>query len=99
MAARRRGAKLTKTELVNQVAKGAGLTKAQAHRAVDSMLNSIRSTLAKGASVNLVGFGSFVVVQRKARKGRNPRTGKVMTIPARKVVRFRPGRQLRELFK
>ncbi len=91
--------KVTKTGLVNEVAKRAGLTKAQAHKAVDAVISAITDTLAKGGSVNLVGFGSFVVAQRKARKGRNPRTGRTMTIPARKVVRFRPGRRLREVVK
>ena len=95
----RKPAKVTKTDLVSQVAKDAGLTKAQAQKAVDSLLSSVRGALSKGHNVSLVGFGSFVVTQRKARKGRNPRTGRTMTIPARKVVRFRAGRQLRESVK
>lgn len=95
----KKASKLTKTELVNSVARSVGLTKTQAQKAVDSVVGTLRSSLVRGNNVALVGFGSFVVAQRKARKGRNPRTGKTMTIPARKVIRFRAGRQLREAVK
>ena len=95
----RKAKKMTKADLVAQVAKSAGLNKTQAQKAVDGFIKAVSSALAKGTSVTLVGFGSFTVAHRKARKGRNPRTGKTMTIPARKVVRFRPGRQLRESVK
>ncbi|GBC83600.1 DNA-binding protein HU [bacterium HR11] len=96
MARRARGAKVTKAHLVDRVARLAGLTKTQAHQAIDAVIKAIQDALAGGSAVNLVGFGSFTVTQRKARKGRNPRTGRPMTIPARTVVRFRPGRKLRE---
>jgi DNA-binding protein HU-beta len=99
MARKAKGAKVTKAHLVDRVSRLAGLTKAQAHQAIDAVLKAIQDALASGATVNLVGFGSFGIAHRKQRRGRNPRTGEAMTIKARTVVRFRPGRKLREAVK
>ena len=86
---------MNKEQLIKEVADRAGLTKKAAREVVNATLDAIASTLKKGESVQLVGFGSFVVAQRKQRKGRNPRTGEPIMIPARKVVKFRPGKELR----
>jgi len=87
---------MTKAELIDKVASGAGLSKADASRALDSTFNAIRSALRKGQKVNLVGFGTFSVVKRKSRKGRNPRTGDVITIPASKIPKFTSGKSLKD---
>lgn len=84
-----------KTELTQQVAEQAGLNKAQAGRAVDAVLNSIRDSLAKGEDVRLTGFGNFVVTETAARTGRNPRTKESIQIPAGKRPAFRPGTGLK----
>ncbi len=88
---------MNKAQLVEAVASKAELSKAAARRAVDAVFSAISEALSNGENVQLVGFGTFTVTERKARKGRNPRTGEVITIPARKVVRFRPGKQLQEM--
>ena len=87
---------MNKAELVDAMAKKAGLTKAQAARALDAFLESVEEALKKGDSVVLVGFGTFAVKERKERQGRNPRTGEPMTIPAAKVPAFRPGKKLKD---
>jgi DNA-binding protein HU-beta len=87
---------MTKAELIDKVASGAGLSKADASRALDSTFNAIRSALRKGQKVTLVGFGTFSVVKRKSRKGRNPRTGDVITIPASKIPKFTSGKSLKD---
>ncbi|OHE56080.1 MAG: DNA-binding protein HU [Thermodesulfovibrio sp. RBG_19FT_COMBO_41_18] len=87
---------MTKAELIDKIASGTGLTKADASRALDSTLNSVRLALKKGQKVTLVGFGTFAVVKRKTRKGRNPRTGQVITIPAAKVPKFSAGKALKD---
>ena len=74
-------------------------SKADAARAIDATIGSITSTLKKGQSVTLVGFGTFKVSKRKARKGRNPRTGEVITIKAAKVPRFSAGKSLKDAVK
>lgn len=81
---------MNKRELVDQIANKAGLTKKEAQAALDAFLEVTAQTLAKGEPVRLVGFGTFTVVKRAARTGRNPRTGKPLKIPARQVVKFRP---------
>ena len=86
---------MTKEELIEKVASGAGLSKADAARAVNATIGSITSALKKGQSVTLVGFGTFKVSKRKARKGRNPRTGEVIAINAAKVPRFSVGKSLK----
>lgn len=87
---------MTKAELIDKVASGAGLSKADASKALDSTLNSIKASLKKGQKVTLVGFGTFGVVKRKARKGRNPRTGAVINIPAAKTPKFSAGKALKD---
>ena len=84
-----------KTELAQQVAEKSGLNKAQATRAVDAVLNSIRDELSGGGEVRLTGFGNFVVTQTSARTGRNPRTKETIQIPAGKRPAFRPGSGLK----
>lgn len=88
--------KMNKSELVDKVASEAKLTKADAGRAVDAMLQSIGKALKKGDSVSLVGFGTFTVRQRAARTGRNPQTGEQIKIKASKVPAFKAGKQLKD---
>jgi nucleoid DNA-binding protein len=87
---------MTKAELIDKIASGAGLSKVDAGKALDTTLNSIRVSLKKGQKVTLVGFGTFSVAKRKSRKGRNPRTGEVITIPAAKVPKFTSGKALKD---
>jgi DNA-binding protein HU-beta len=89
---------VTKAELVNEVAK-IGLTKRRAAEAVEAMLDAIKGALEKGEKVQLIGFGSFGVRERRARKGRNPKTGDEIDIPAKKVPIFRAGSALRDRVK
>ena len=91
---------MTKAELVEKIHAKAGLpTKAKAEEALDAVVASLREALASGESVTFTGFGSFKVVERAARKGRNPRTGKEITIPASKVAKFTPGQGLKDAIK
>jgi len=88
---------MTKAEFVKTLKEKAGLaTLAQAEAAFESLFGIIGATIKNGETVSISGFGSFTVIQRKARKGRNPRTGKEMMIPASKTVKFRPGKSLKE---
>jgi len=87
---------MTKAELIDKIASGAGLSKVDASKALDTTLNSVKGALKKGQKVTLVGFGTFSVVKRKARKGRNPRTGDVITIPAAKIPKFASGKALKD---
>lgn len=87
---------MKKVELVEAVAAKAGLTKVDAGKAVDAVFATITGALVKGDKVPLVGFGTFAVSSRKAREGRNPRTGAVVRIPARKAVTFKPGTALKD---
>lgn len=87
---------MNKSELIDAVADDTGLSKAEAGRAVDSVLNSITGTLKRGDQVTLVGFGSFMVRQRAARTGRNPQTGGTLQIPATKAPAFRAGKALKD---
>jgi integration host factor beta subunit len=87
---------MTKAELITRTAKDASLTRRQAEQAVEAFLAQIQAALSRGEPVTLVGFGSFSVQTRAARKGRNPRTGQDLVIAARKVPKFSPGKQLRE---
>ncbi len=80
---------MNKAELIAAVAKDTKESKAQAERTVNSVLNTIKKSTKKG--VQLIGFGSFTVTKRKARKGRNPQTGEVIKIKASKTVKFKPG--------
>lgn len=85
---------MTKTDLVNEVAAKAGLTKLAAKAAVDACLESIEQALVNNDRVQLIGFGSFQVVEKEARVGINPRTKEKIQIPARKVVKFKASQDL-----
>jgi DNA-binding protein HU-beta len=87
---------MTKAELVARIAQEAGVTKRQAEQVVDTFVESIQTALSRGESLSLVGFGRFSVLARAGRKGRNPRTGQDMMIPARKIAKFTPGKGLRQ---
>ena len=87
---------MNKAELIDKVASEAKLTKADAGRAVDAMLQSIGKALKKGDTVSLVGFGTFSVRARAARTGRNPQTGEQIKIKASKVPAFKAGKQLKD---
>jgi len=86
---------MNKGDVVNEVAKVVS-TKKEAQAAVDCVFSTITSALKKNDTVTLIGFGTFKVAQRKARKGRNPQTGQEMTIKAKKVPRFVPGKALKD---
>jgi len=90
---------MTKTDLVNSVAATTSMTKADSDRAINALLDSVRSALAKGEKVTLTGFGTFEVRKRAARTGRNPRTGEVISIPATKTPAFRAGKGLKDAVK
>ena len=85
---------MNKTELIEKIAEGAGLTKVDAKKALDATVAAIKDALAAGDKVALVGFGTFSVTKRDARKGINPATKKAITIPAKKVVKFKAGSEL-----
>ena len=87
---------MKKVELVEAVAETAGLTKADATRAIDATLDAIKGALAKGDIVPLVGFGTFATSKRAAREGRNPRTGETVKIAARTAVTFKAGSALKD---
>jgi len=87
---------MNKAELIEAVADGANLSKADAGRAVDSMVDAIAKTLKKGQQVSVVGFGTFSVKHRAARSGRNPRTGETINIPASNVPGFKAGKALKD---
>lgn len=87
---------MKKVELVEAVAETAGLTKADATRAIDATLDAIKGALAKGDKVPLVGFGTFATSYRAAREGRNPRTGETVKIAARTAVTFKAGSALKD---
>ncbi len=87
---------MNKTQLVDAVAEASSVSKVKAAEAVEAVLSSISGALAKGDAVTLVGFGTFSVVQRKAREGRNPNTGKAIKIAAKKAPKFSAGKALKE---
>lgn len=87
---------LTKAELVSAAAKEAGITKAATGKVLTSILDTIQDGLTKGHRITLVGFGTFSVGARQARKGRNPQTNAAINIPAAKVAKFKPGKALKE---
>jgi DNA-binding protein HU-beta len=90
---------MTKNDLVAKIAKDSGITKAQAAKALNATISAIEKALKSGQKVTFVGFGTFKVAERKARNGRNPKTGEVIKIPKKKVAKFVPGKRLRELIK
>jgi DNA-binding protein HU-beta len=87
---------MNKSELVSKMAELAGVTKVQAERGLDALIQAITEAVERGEAVRLVGFGSFEVVKRAERAGRNPRTGEPLKIASKKVVRFRAGKKLNE---
>jgi len=87
---------LNKQDLIEQIAQAAEVSKSAAERAVDALVVCVKSSLKKGEMVTLVGFGTFYVGQRKAREGRNPRTGAPLSIAASKTPKFRAGKALKD---
>jgi DNA-binding protein HU-beta len=87
---------MNKNEMIEHIAKQADLSKAAAGRALEAVLGGIKTTLKKGGTVSLVGFGTFAVGKRAARTGRNPRTGVAIKIKAAKLPKFRPGKALKD---
>lgn len=88
---------MTKAELVEKMSKDAGITKVAAAAALDSFTTNVTKALKKkNGKVTLVGFGTFAKIRRKARKGRNPQTGEQIKIKAANVVKFRPGKKLKD---
>ena len=87
---------MNKTDLIEHIAKNADISKAAAGRALDALLSGVKTTLKKGGSVTLVGFGTFAVAKRSARTGRYPRTGDASKIQAAKLPKFRPGKALKD---
>jgi len=85
---------MNKTELIDAMASGAGISKADAKKALNAAIDAITAALKDGDRVALVGFGTFSVSTRAARKGRNPQTGAEIEIPAKKVVKFKAGLEL-----
>ncbi len=87
---------MNKSELIDQIAKSADISKAAAGRALDATIGAVKTSLKKGSMVTLVGFGTFYVGKRAARSGRNPRTGATIKIKAAKVPKFRAGKALKD---
>ena len=87
---------MNKAELISEVSEKVGITKKEVGNILDATTEVIRETLSKGGKVTLVGFGTFWVLNRKARRGRNPQTGEEIQIPAKKRPKFRAGKKLRE---
>lgn len=87
---------MNKNDLISSVASGAGMSKADATKAVDAVFDSITSALKRSDDVRLVGFGTFSVANRKATTGRNPRTGEPIQIPASRQPKFKAGKGLKE---
>ena len=81
---------MNKVELINAVAEKAGMTKVDARKAIDAIMDVTKAELKKDGKIALVGFGTLGVTKRPARQGRNPQTGKAIKIPAKKVVKFKP---------
>ena len=86
---------MNKNELISAIADNAGLTKADAKKALDGFINVTTDTLKNGEKIALIGFGTFDVVERQARVGLNPKTKEKIQIPAKKVIKFKPGADLK----
>jgi DNA-binding protein HU-beta len=94
---KKRGKQMTKAELIEKMAKEAAISKVAAGKALDSFVDGVTKAMKKkDGKVTLVGFGTFQKSRRKARKGRNPQTGEMLKIKARNVVKFKPGKKLRD---
>lgn len=90
---------MNKQEIVSKIAQDTGITKSNAAAAVDSLIDGITRSLKKGDAVSFVGFGTFKISNRKARKARNPQTGATINIPKRRVPRFSAGKALKQAVK
>ena len=88
---------MTKADLIEEVSQAGKLTRRDAEIVVETVFESMSQALARGEKIELRGFGSFRVQERSARRARNPKTGEEVDVPARRVPRFRPGREMREL--
>jgi DNA-binding protein HU-beta len=87
---------VNKSELIEHIAQQADISKAAAARALEAIIGGVKTTLKKGGSVSIVGFGTFAVTKRAARTGRNPRTNEAIKIKSAKVPKFRPGKGLKD---
>ena len=87
---------MNKTDLIEHIAKQADVSKAAATRALEATLGAVKTTLKKGGTVSIVGFGTFAVGKRAARAGRNPRTGETVAVAAKHVPHFKAGKELRD---
>jgi len=87
---------VNKADMIEQIAQAAEVSKSAAERAVDALVSAVKTSLKKGEEVTLVGFGTFYVGARKARAGRNPKTGEAISIPASKAPKFRAGKALKD---
>ena len=87
---------MNKSDLVSAVAEKAGMTKKDSEKVLQAFIDAVTEELGRGGKVQLVGFGTFDVAERKAREGRNPQTGDTMTIPASKAPRFKVGKALKD---
>ena len=90
---------MNKADLISKIAKDTKCSKVLAESTLNSFINNVKASLKKGQSVTLVGFGTFSVNKRKSRSGRNPQTGRTMTIPAKKVPKFKAGKALKDAVK
>lgn len=88
---------MTKAQLIDEVARVADLSRKQSELIIDIFFQSIVDALEKGEKIELRGFGSFRIRQRNARQGRNPKTGETVSVPAKRIPYFKPGRELKEL--
>lgn len=90
---------MTKEQMIDRIAKEANISKRQAGEALKILFGSVTNALKKGQKVSFVGFGTFTTSKRKARTGRNPKTGAMIKIPAARVPKFKPGKSLRDAVK
>lgn len=90
---------MNKSELVSAIAESAGVSKKEAGNALEGMMEAVTNALKNGDKVSLIGFGTFSVVERAARRAKNPQTGKMIDIPAKKIAKFKPGAKLAEAVK
>ena len=88
---------MTKIELVEKLAEKMSMQKKEAERVLEVFVSTIQDALKNGQKVNLAGLGTFIVVEKKARVARNPKTGETVDVPAKKAPKFKPGKQLKEL--
>jgi DNA-binding protein HU-beta len=87
---------VNKADLIDKMASEANISKAAAEKALGAFTDGVKDALRKSENVTLIGFGTYSVVERKARTGRNPQTGQELKIPAKKIIKFKAGKGLRE---